>query len=337
MGKRVFAAAACLMCCQPAIADSDHATLDERYYVVCRPVETPDGEFYFVGGKRTGGGYELASPLSLLKMSASDEGAEPCLPQDTWEKVFPSFQQPPDRCFEVSPDGKFLAIGRHALRANPASTTESLTTTDIVLFDVKKRALRVLVADGLDNRDYYFSPDGKHLLYYARPADAFQKMTAFANPEPRPYWVRLATVDTGEIETLFEAPPTTIWDFTGRVSACWAPDSPSVVFKHWISLPDDSRTDLLLYSLGSGETRTLATNRFGFSTVSFLENGRIVTARDAEKVLLIDAETGETRELASGQGKGISKIRVEGERLVYQLGPDADNTTGTVMIPASVK
>ena len=138
------------------------------------------------------------APMQLWSLSLKTQEVTPVFSKEQYEKFLAGPY--PDRAdFVVSPDGRFLALGHYQdnYTAQKSALDKKMTTSDLLLFDLETKQVRTLVSDGAYNYSYVFSPDGKHLAYYADSAENFTSTVESSRGA-----ARIVNVQTGEIRTV---------------------------------------------------------------------------------------------------------------------------------------
>lgn len=274
---------------------------------------------YFVG-RRTGGSGDAALPMEILVYDRQSGDVAPLLDSKDSGWVF-GWQSPPHPgCFEVSPSGRYLAVGVPKWQPD---------TSDIAIVDVSSKTVSVRVSDGFDNRGYFFSPDDRYLLYYAHPSGS--EFTAQGGGRVTPCAVKLLEVSSGQTKTILPEPVGKMDWFQYEKNAAWSPDASLAVFS--VCRPPqkaEGSTLVFKYDLASESATPLVSYRYGVELFRFLDNVRLLSVTSQEIDLICTAD-GKTQRLAK-EG-AMRDFHVSGDRISYRTGVGAGTMTKEVAIP----
>jgi hypothetical protein len=322
--KRIFIFTICIFLSFASSSQACQDELPEGYVNLSPVVKYGDDVSFFIGRKKLADKYRSVKS-QLLRYDKSSKFVEPCVAQSEFDEIFVGRYSVLESCFVVSPDGKYLAIGKFTF-------TAGLVNIDIILCDLQSRTLRPLVVDGMHNEHYFFSPDGKHILYYAHPPEAYLATANWVDGKAKSYSVRLVDVVSGSIRIVKPVPPGKTGLFQSRRIVSWAPDSKSVIFENLIPEPE-RKFELVLYELNSEKTRNVLTHSSSFLMASFLAQGRIIVAH-SKKILLSDEASGNIRELVSADDKTIYNAKLIGDQVSYVIGSSqTDSVARTMKVP----
>jgi len=199
---------------------------------------------YFIGNKRLSAKYGVV-PDIVLKYDTQAAVIEPCFDPAEVRECFGSTWLPgTEEYFALSGDGAYLAMAR--LKA-----AVQLQAADIILGDLAKRKLRVLVANGNQNRDYRFSPDGRYLAFCSHPPEAQVKISDGGSAKS--YSVCLIGVTSQTAKIVRVAPEEEVNIYPTEKSLVWSPDSRKLAFEYFTPR---SGWEISLYDLTTSKLTT---------------------------------------------------------------------------------
>ena len=260
---------------------------------------------YFVG---TAPGQASKPENGIYRFDNKTHAIELCIPGEEIKKYIPNNPDPRSDGggFSVSNSGKYIALGKYF------SQDAGKMPTDIILFDSAKKTGEVLLANGQDNRHYFFSPDDNYLLFYSYPPDA--SFRAQGGEKIAMPTVRLCDMTCKKIIDI--TPPNTekVDGFQYSTVCAWSPDSTQVAF--YLTTPQ--HLEFYLYEIGAKTLHPLFPKSQSVTCAEFLGEHRLLVMTESG-IFLFDTMTRKKTDLVpESAGLAIFDAQRAGKIIRYK-------------------